>query len=69
VFPWADLKAYADYSQEFLEWVLAQKKAGKNVDELAAEYRYPAKYANYGRPRPEFLKLTIRAIYDTPGLD
>jgi cyclase len=69
VFTWADLKEYADYSQEFLDWVLVQKKAGKSADEVAAEYKYPAKYANYGPPRLEFLKLTTRAIYNTPGLD
>jgi len=68
MYTFADLKEYADFDQEFTDWALAQKKAGKTVDDAAAEYKYPARYASYAPMRAQFIKLWIQGIYDTaPG--
>jgi cyclase len=40
----ADLKEYADFNSEFVTWVQGEIKAGKSVDDAAAEYKIPAKY-------------------------
>ena len=61
---WADLKEYAVYDQELVAWVRAEKKAGKSVDEAAAEYQYPTKYSTYDKPNPRFVKSAVQAIYD-----
>jgi cyclase len=43
----ADLKQYADFNNDFVTWVQGEMKAGKSVDEAAAEYKIPDKYAGY----------------------
>jgi cyclase len=43
----ADLKLYAEFNSDFAAWAQAQKKAGKTVDQAAAEYQIPAKYPGY----------------------
>lgn len=44
---WNDLKEYADFSQDFVKWGQDQMKAGKTVDQAAAEYKLPARYKGY----------------------
>ena len=43
----ADLKQYADFNNDFVTWVNGEIKAGKSVDEAAAEYKVPDKYPGY----------------------
>jgi cyclase len=43
----ADLREYAQFNKDFLEFVRAGVQAGKSVDAIAAEYKVPAKYAGY----------------------
>jgi glyoxylase-like metal-dependent hydrolase (beta-lactamase superfamily II) len=43
----ADLQEYADFNNEFLAWVKSEIKAGKTVDQAAAEYKLPERYKNY----------------------
>jgi len=43
----ADLREYAQFNKEFLEFVRAGLQGGKTVDALAAEYKVPAKYSGY----------------------
>jgi len=43
----ADLKQYADFNNDFVTWVQGEIKAGKSVDEAAAEYKVPDKYTGY----------------------
>jgi glyoxylase-like metal-dependent hydrolase (beta-lactamase superfamily II) len=43
----ADLKEYADFNREFLDWVRAEIKAGKTAEAAAAEYKLPARYKDY----------------------
>ncbi len=43
----ADLKEYAQFNNDFVEWVQNEIKAGKSVDQAAAEYKIPEKYKGY----------------------
>ena len=63
---WNDLKEYAEFSRDFVTWAQAEMKAGKTVDQAAAEYKIPAKYrgytpsvATFGGPKPN-----TQAVYD-----
>ena len=46
----ADLQEYAEFNNEFITWVTAQIRAGKTVDQAAAEYKLPERYKNYTIP-------------------
>jgi cyclase len=63
VMTWADLKEYAQFNKDFLEWTQAQMKAGKTPEAAGAEYKVPAKYAGYA-DSPDRVKLNIGVIYD-----
>jgi glyoxylase-like metal-dependent hydrolase (beta-lactamase superfamily II) len=43
----ADLKEYAEFNNDFVEWVQGEMKAGKSVDQASAEYKVPEKYRGY----------------------
>jgi cyclase len=60
----ADLKEYAEFNREFLEAAREAKKAGKSVDEFAASWKMPAKYAGYAAPAAPRLKANIQVIFD-----
>ena len=57
---WSDLVEFADFTKEFVAWAQAEIKAGKTVDQAAAEYKVPAKFKGYipsanpafGGPKP-----------------
>jgi hypothetical protein len=68
----ADLKEYADFNNDLITWVQEQMKAGKTVDQAAAEWKLPAKYQKpgsiidldrYGPPEPG-IKAYIQAAYN-----
>ncbi len=42
-----DLKEYAEFNNDFIVWVQSEIKAGKSVDDAAAEYKIPEKYKGY----------------------
>ena len=44
---WNDLKEYADFTKEFVAYAEASMKAGKSVEQAAAEYKVAAKYKGY----------------------
>jgi len=44
----ADLKLYADYNNDFLEWVKKEIKAGKTSDQATMEYKVPERFAAKG---------------------
>src|SRR2546421_318013 len=44
---WNDLKEYADFSQDFLTFAQTEIKAGKTVDQAAAEYKVNPKFKGY----------------------
>lgn len=62
----ADLKEYADANNDFVTWVQSEMKAGKTVDQAAAEWKPPAKYPSFGPPPPLFggIKGNIQAAYN-----
>jgi cyclase len=58
-----DLKEYADFNKDFLSWVQAQMKAGKSVDDAAAEYKIPEKYTGYTNSAAQ-VKTNVQVIYN-----
>ena len=60
----ADLKEYSDFNRDFLNFVREAKKAGKSVDEVAASWKNPVKYAGYQQPQAERVKANAQMIYD-----
>jgi glyoxylase-like metal-dependent hydrolase (beta-lactamase superfamily II) len=44
---WADLKEYSEFNKELVDWMRAGLKAGKTPEQLAAEWKMPAKYQGY----------------------
>jgi cyclase len=59
-----DLKLWAQFQREFLDWVEAERKAGKTVDEATAEYKIPDTYQGYTPADPRRVKGHIQGIYD-----
>lgn len=54
VLTWNELKEYADFNRDFVAWARSQLKAGKTVDQAAAEYRVPDTYKGYAvSPNPQ----------------
>lgn len=47
VSPLRDLKEYADFSQDFVNYARSSMKAGKTAEQAAAEYKIPAKFKGY----------------------
>jgi cyclase len=47
ILPWNDLREYADFSQDFAAFARNAFKAGKTVDQAAAEYKVPARFKGY----------------------
>ena len=59
----ADLKEYIAFNREFFSDVQAAKKAGKTVDEVAASWKIPAKYAGYAPADAGRLKNNVALAY------
>ena len=45
--PWADLKVFAEFNQDFLTWAQGELKAGKSPEEAAKGWTLPEKYTGY----------------------
>src|SRR6266481_3087821 len=64
---WNELKEYADFSQDFVTFARNEMKAGKTVDQAAAEYKVPAKFKGYVATVYEQFassKTNVQAVYD-----
>ena len=64
---WNDFKEFAAFHKDLFTWVKAQHKAGKTVDETAAAYELPAKYAGYTVRKGDGFgnfKSAVQAMYD-----
>jgi len=59
----ADLKEYIQFNRDFLNDVRTAMKAGKTVDEVAASWKIPAKYAGYAAPDAGRLKNNVALAY------
>ena len=46
------------------EAVRAGKKAGQTVDQIAASWKVPAKYAGYATPAADRLKMNVETVYN-----
>jgi len=57
---WAEFKEYGDFMQEFVAAVEQAKKAGKTVDQAAADLKLPEKYKDYNLTRG---KPAVVALY------
>jgi hypothetical protein len=44
---WNDFKEYAAFMQDFVDYARTAMKAKKTVEQVAAEYKVPAKYKGY----------------------
>jgi cyclase len=62
-----DLKEYSAFNREFFNDMRAAKAAGKSVDDAAANWKIPAKYAGYAEPDPNRLKNNAKLAYSEAG--
>jgi cyclase len=44
---WNDLKDYADFTKDFVDYAERSKKAGKSVDQAVADYKVPTRFRGY----------------------
>lgn len=44
---WSEFAEYADFTQDFVDYVQRAMKMGKSVDEAAAQYSVPSKFKGY----------------------
>lgn len=63
----ADMREYAAFNREFVNDVRAAKQAGKTVDEIAASWKIPTKYAGYAPADPGRLKNNVALAYKELG--
>jgi len=62
-----DLREFAAFNREFLETVQAAKRAGRSVDDIAAAWKLPARWAHYATPTPERVRANVEVIFaETP---
>jgi glyoxylase-like metal-dependent hydrolase (beta-lactamase superfamily II) len=67
---WNDLREYADFTKDFVDFARASMKAGKTVDQAAAEYKVPARFKGYiASINPAFAgpKGNLQIAYDELG--
>jgi len=67
---WADLKQYADFNADFLQWVRGEMKAGKSPEQAAKEYTVPDKYPGYTADLPPFfggMEGYLKSMYSELG--
>jgi cyclase len=60
----ADLREYAEFNRDFAAAVREGKKAGRTVDEIAASWSTPAKYAGYSAPQPARLRSNVEVVFN-----
>jgi len=58
-----DLKEYADFNREFMQFVQEGKKAGKSPAQIAESWKMPDKYTGYAAPTPARLLSNVEVIY------
>jgi glyoxylase-like metal-dependent hydrolase (beta-lactamase superfamily II) len=44
---WNDLRQYAEFSQDFVDYAARARQAGQTVDQAAAEYKVPERFTGY----------------------
>jgi cyclase len=65
---WAELQEFAEFNKDFLSFCQDAFKAGKTVDQAAAEYKIPERFQGYTiNSRFGGAKGNIQTIYDELG--
>lgn len=60
-----DLRQFVEFNQDFAAWAQSQMKAGKTVEQAAAEYaRHPEKYQGYNPPQAARVRNNLQIYYD-----
>jgi glyoxylase-like metal-dependent hydrolase (beta-lactamase superfamily II) len=59
----ADLQEYAAFNRDFFNEARAAKQAGKSVDEVANNWKIPAKYTGYAAPAANRVKNNVQLAY------
>jgi cyclase len=60
-----DLREFVDFNKDFAAWAQSQMKAGKTVEQAAAEYtRHPDKYRSYNAPQAARVRSNLQVYYD-----
>jgi glyoxylase-like metal-dependent hydrolase (beta-lactamase superfamily II) len=59
----ADMKTQSEFVADFVKFVQDAKKAGKTVDDVAATWKTPAKYAGYAAPQAARVKADAEVIW------
>jgi cyclase len=60
----ADLREYAQFNRDFANDVRKAKAAGKSAEEVAKEWKIPARYAGYTTPSPVRLLQNVQVVFD-----
>src|SRR4029079_12230464 len=60
----ADLREYAQFNRDFANDVRAGKKAGRSAEQVAKDWKIPAKYAGYATPTPIRLLQNVQVVFD-----
>jgi hypothetical protein len=60
----ADLREYAQFNRDFANDVRAAKAAGQSAEEVAKDWKIPAKYAGYATPTPVRLLQNVQVVFD-----
>lgn len=61
--PWSDVRTYADFNQEFLDWTRQQFDANRAPEAVAKTYPWSDKFAEYAQQAWQ-LQVNMRAIYE-----
>ena len=61
---WSDLAEWAAFNRDFLEVVRTGHSRGETVDEIAASWAMPAKYADFDAPNPIGVTRNVQVIVD-----
>ncbi len=69
VMRWADLVEFTDFTRTFLDAVRTSMKAGKTIEQTAAEIKLPAKFVGYAMPASGFAAVpgAVKTIYGELG--
>ena len=59
-----DLSEYADFNREFREFVRAGKKAGQSIEQIAAAWKNPGRFAGYAAPDAARLRANVEVVYN-----
>jgi glyoxylase-like metal-dependent hydrolase (beta-lactamase superfamily II) len=57
----ADVKMYSDFNRDFVDAVRGAKRAGQTLDQFAAAWKVPERFATWGSTQPNAARLRANA--------